>query len=86
MAFTETMNQLNQLLVSLAKDLMKVHRGNKAAAQRVRTGTIKLERVAKIFRKESVQAEKSGKLKKKPGTRTASKIYSKKVKTKKKKR
>ena len=51
--------------MSVAKDLQKVNRGNKAAAQRVRVGTIKLERVAKLFRKESVTAEKGGKLKKK---------------------
>ena len=86
MALSETMNQLNQLLVSVAKDLMKVHRGNKAAAQRVRTGTIKLERIAKIFRKESVQAEKTGKFKKKPGSRATAKTPSKKAKAKKKKR
>lgn len=65
MALAETMNHLTQLLNGLMKDLGKVSRGNKAAAQRVRTGTIKLEKVAKLFRKESVHAEKSGKLKKK---------------------
>ncbi len=66
MSLSETMNQLNHLLVNLVKDLSKAHRGNKAAAQRVRTGTIRLEKVAKVFRKESVTAEKSGKFKKKP--------------------
>lgn len=66
MSLTETMNQLNHLLQSVSKDLTKVQRGNKAAAQRVRVGTIKLEKIAKVFRKESVQAEKSGKFKKKP--------------------
>lgn len=65
MALYETMNQLNHLLISLTKDLAKAYRGNKTAAQRVRTGTIKLEKIAKIFRKESVTAEKSGKVKKK---------------------
>lgn len=65
MALADTINHLNQLLHALIKDLGKVTRGNKTAAQRVRTGTIKLERVAKLFRKESVQAEKSGRLKKK---------------------
>lgn len=66
MSLVETMNHLNQLLMSVSKDLTKVQRGNKAAAQRVRVGTIKIEKVAKIFRKESVAAEKSGKFKKKP--------------------
>lgn len=65
MSLKDTMNHLNNLLASVAKDLMKVHRGNKAAAQRVRVGTIKLERAAKLFRKESVAAEKGGKLKRK---------------------
>jgi hypothetical protein len=65
MSLTETMNQLNHLLMTLTKDLLKVNRGNKAAAQRVRVGTIKLEKIAKKFRKESVVAEKSGRFKKK---------------------
>jgi hypothetical protein len=42
-----------------------VRRGNKAASQRVRTGTIMLERIAKVFRKESIYAEKIGKFRKK---------------------
>lgn len=66
MSLNETMNHLNHLLQSVSKDLTKVQRGNKAAAQRVRVGTIKLEKLAKLFRKESVAAEKSGKFKKKP--------------------
>ncbi len=66
MALADTINQLNHLLSRLAKDLTKVQQGNKAAAQRVRTGTIKLDKTAKIFRKESVHAEKNGKFKKKP--------------------
>jgi hypothetical protein len=63
MALTETVNHLNLLLGSIAKDLNKVGRGNKSAAQRVRVGTIHLERVGKQFRKESVAAEKNGKKK-----------------------
>ena len=64
MSLNETMNQLNHLLMSVSKDLTKVQRGNKAAAQRVRVGTIKLEKISKVFRKESVLAEKSGKFRK----------------------
>jgi Histone H1-like protein Hc1 len=64
MSLKESVQQLDHLLANVAKDLIKVTRGNKAAAQRVRVGTIKLERVAKEFRRESVAAEKSGKLKK----------------------
>lgn len=66
MALNDTMNQLHHLLGTVLKDLEKVHKGNRAAAQRVRVGTIKLEKVAKQFRKESVSAEKTGKLKRKP--------------------
>lgn len=64
MALKETMQQLDHLISGVARDLTKVHRGNKAAAQRVRVGTIKLERVAKLFRRESVAAEKGGRLRK----------------------
>ncbi len=69
MALSDTINKLEILLLSIAKDLEKTSRGNKAAAQRVRVGTIRLERVAKIFRKESVAAEKGGKLRKKPAAK-----------------
>lgn len=60
------MNHMHHLLAAVTKDLTKVSNGNKAAAQRVRTGTIKLEKISKLFRKESVAAEKSGQLKRKP--------------------
>ena len=65
MLLPETIQQLHCLLVRISKDLVKVQRGNKAASQRVRTGTIMLERIAKVFRKESIYAEKVGKFKKK---------------------
>ncbi len=65
MTLKDTAKQLDLLLSNLTKDLLKATRGNKAAAQRVRVGTIKLGRVGKIFRKESVAAEKGGKPKKK---------------------
>lgn len=64
MALKETMQELDHLLSNVVKDLTKVHRGNKAAAQRVRVGTLRLERVAKLFRRESVAAEKGGRLRK----------------------
>jgi hypothetical protein len=65
MALNDTMTQLNTLLSKVVTDLGKVYRGNKSAAQRVRVGTIDLEKIAKKFRKESVLAERNGKLKKK---------------------
>jgi hypothetical protein len=59
MALSETLVQLNCLLTKVVADLDKVHRGNKSAAQRVRVGTIDLEKIAKKFRKESVAAERN---------------------------
>jgi len=65
MALKDTMKRLGNLLDSLTHDLRKAEAGNKAASQRVRTCTIKLAKVAKDYRKESVKAEKSGSFKKK---------------------
>jgi phage-related minor tail protein len=73
MALVDTMNQMTHLLEDLSKDLIKVQRGNKAAAQRVRMGTIKLTKIGKGFRKESMLAEKSGRFKKKTVKRAKSK-------------
>ena len=58
MALKETTNQLQALLEGVTKDLEKGSRGNKAASQRVRTGTVKLEKIAKLYRKQSVANEK----------------------------
>lgn len=65
MALKDTMKKLGNLLDCLAHDLKKAEAGNKAASQRVRTSSIKLAKVAKDYRKESVKAEKSGAFKKK---------------------
>lgn len=64
MALKETTNQLQTLLEGVTKDLEKGSKGNKAASQRVRTGTVKLEKIAKLFRKQSVANEKVVKTKK----------------------
>lgn len=66
MCLKETIQEMHALLESVLKSLSKATNGNKAASQRVRTGTIKLEKLAKKYRKESVSAEKNGKFKKKP--------------------
>ncbi len=58
MALKETTNALMKILEECCQNLQKSGTGNKAAAQRVRTGTIKLEKVAKLYRKESVAAER----------------------------
>lgn len=65
MALTDTMGKMEHLLNKLTKDLLKAEKGNKSAAQRVRVGTIRFEKIGKVFRKESVDAEKNGKLRKK---------------------
>ena len=61
MALKSTMIDLKEILEEMSKDLDKTEKGNKAAAQRVRTGSIEFAKVAKIFRKESVRHEKVSK-------------------------
>lgn len=56
---------LRKLLAEMNQDLDKAERGNKTAAQRVRIGTIKFAKVAKVYRKESIDAEKKTSKKKK---------------------
>lgn len=68
MAFKDTTKNLKDLLHEITGDLQKAENGNKAASQRVRTGTVKLEKVAKLYRKESIKSEKQTK-----GTRKAPK-------------
>lgn len=52
---------MQSLLEKICHDLVKADHGNKAASQRVRTGTIRLEKVAKMYRKESIAEEKRSK-------------------------
>ena len=59
MAFHDTVKEIRSLLAGLTIDIEKAANGNKAASQRVRTGTIKLEKAAKRYRKESVKMEKN---------------------------
>ena len=60
MAFKDTVRTMKELLEEIMADLQKGENGNKAAAQRVRVYTIDLEKVAKLYRKESISAEKKG--------------------------
>lgn len=73
MAVKETHKHLKDLLTAITHDLDKAEGGNKAAAQRVRTGTVKLEKVAKVYRKESIKNEKQTKGTKRPAKKTAAK-------------
>lgn len=79
MALNSTVKNMRGLLEEIVADLAKAERGNKAAAQRVRVNTIRLEKTAKLYRKESVHAEKK-ETKKKP---VAKKVAAKKPAAKK---
>ena len=61
MALKNTIKGIQELLHHITTDLQKADHGNKAASQRVRTRTIKLEKLAKVYRKESVAEEKKTK-------------------------
>lgn len=61
MALKNTVKDVHHLLARITHDLQKAERGNKAASQRVRTGTIKLEKLAKLYRKESIAEERKSK-------------------------
>lgn len=76
MSLKETYKHLKDLLTHIHADLDKSENGNKAASQRVRTGTVKLEKIAKLFRKESIQNEKKTKGQKKPAKTAAKKTAS----------
>lgn len=64
MAIQMTIKNMKALLCAVTSDLDKAEKGNKAASQRVRTGTVKLEKIAKLYRKESISTEKRGDIKK----------------------
>ncbi len=66
MSLKDTTKHLKDLLCNIASDLEKADGGNKAASQRVRTGTVKLEKIAKAFRKESISNERKTQGQKRP--------------------
>ncbi|MBX9743956.1 MAG: histone [Chlamydiales bacterium] len=86
MGLKETMNTMRKLLAEINVDLEKSANGNKAASQRVRVHTIDLEKVAKIYRKESVASERklAGKAKPSSSKKPAAKKATAKVPKKKK--
>lgn len=73
MALKDTVKHLRDLLSHITVDLDKAEGGNKAASQRVRTGTVKLEKIAKAYRKESIKSEKATKGTKKSEKKSAAK-------------
>jgi len=70
MGLKETIKEMHETIEHITKDLKKSEKGNKAASQRVRTKSIKLAKVAKKYRKESVCEEKK---KRKGGAKKATK-------------
>ncbi len=58
MALKDTVAVMRKELSDLCRDLEKANGGNKSASQRVRTATIKLAKIAKVYRKESLLAER----------------------------
>ncbi len=82
MALKTTIEHLKKLLHEISHDLEKAGRGNKAAAQRVRTNTIKFAKTAKAYRKESIKEGRSGG-KKKPAKAAVKKTAAKRKPAKK---
>ena len=59
MTLKQTINKLTDLLEQITVDLEKADlKENKAAAQRVRTGTVRLAKIAKVYRLESIEEQK----------------------------
>ena len=77
MALKDTVKHMRDLLGHITHDLEKADGGNKAASQRVRTGTVKLEKLAKTYRKESIKTEKATKGQRKPAKKAAPKAKAK---------
>jgi DNA-binding protein H-NS len=85
MGIKETTNHMRTLLMEIMHDLEKALEGNKTASQRVRTNSIKFAKAAKMYRKESIAAEKGvkGKAKKAAAKPAAKKAAPKKAAPKK---
>lgn len=79
MALKDTTKHLKDLLQQITQDIEKADGGNKAASQRVRTGTVKLEKIAKMYRKESIKHEKTNKGTKRPAAKKMAKQTVKKA-------
>ena len=58
MVLKTTVDTMKKQIEEICRSLDKAMRGNKAASQRVRTTTLKFAKLSKLYRKESVAAEK----------------------------
>ena len=65
MSYEKTTDNLVDLMENVLKDVPKALKGNKTAAQRIRTKTVELAKVSKEWRKLSLENEKSKVLAKK---------------------
>lgn len=65
MSYEKTTDNLVDLMENVLKDVPKALKGNKTAAQRIRTKTVELAKVSKEWRKLSLESEKSKVLAKK---------------------
>ncbi|MBI3236307.1 MAG: hypothetical protein HYZ48_01150 [Chlamydiales bacterium] len=58
MALKETVQLMKRQLTEMNRDLDKSLKGNRSASQRVRTNSVKLAKIAKTYRKESIAEER----------------------------
>lgn len=65
MSFVKSTEQIQELCESILYDIPKVMKNNKSAAQRIRTSSIKLSKLAKTWRKLSLEQERKSLKKKK---------------------
>lgn len=82
MALKETIKHMKDLLTHITADLEKADGGNKAASQRVRTGTVRLEKIAKVYRKDSIKNEKATQGTKRPAKKAGKSTAKKAAKPK----
>lgn len=65
MSFLQTTEELVELLQTILEDVPKMLKGNKTAAQRIRTKTVKIAKISKVWRKESLDQERKKVIRKK---------------------
>lgn len=58
MSFQKTTDSLVNLLEEILEDIPKVRKGNKTAAQRIRTKTLHLSKLSKDWRRLSIDSNK----------------------------
>lgn len=58
MSLAVATKEIEEIIYDILKDIPKFQKGNKTAAQRVRTATIRLAKLSKEWRKLSLASEK----------------------------